>query len=94
MTSTHPATEAWAKWWRKLDALHTALKELTHRGTTNVTAKGTRNDAKEACQFYFREVRQHLVDLGIDSEQIAQIDHNRDQGDAHRYLQKVHKSSQ
>jgi uncharacterized membrane protein len=74
MTSTHPATEAWAKWWRKLDALHTALKELTHRGTTNVTAKGTRNDAKEACQFYFREVRQHLVDLGIDSEQIAQID--------------------
>jgi uncharacterized membrane protein len=74
MTSPHPATEAWADWWLKLDALHAALKELTRRGTTNVNAKGIRSDAKAACQFYFREVRQHLVELGVDSAQIELVD--------------------
>lgn len=74
MTSTHPALEAWAEWWRKLDALRAALKELTRRGTTHVNGRGIRDDAKEASQFYFRGVRQHLVNLAIDPIQIGAID--------------------
>jgi uncharacterized membrane protein len=74
MTSTHPALEAWAEWWRKLDPLQAALKDLTRRGTTHVNGRATRNDAKEASQFYFRGVRQHLVNLAIDPTQIDAID--------------------
>src|SRR5580700_4237200 len=74
MTSAHPATEAWAEWWRKLDALNAALKKLSHRGTTHVKAAGIREDAKAVVQFYFREVRQRLLDLGISSSQIALLD--------------------
>jgi hypothetical protein len=74
MTTAHPATEAWAELWRRLDAVHTALRELTRRGTTHVNAKGARDNAKAAAQHYFREVRQHLADLGIDSVQIGSID--------------------
>lgn len=74
MTSAHPATEAWAEWWRKLDALNAALKKLSHRGTTHVTAVAIREDAKAVVQFYFREVRQRLIDLGINSSQIALVD--------------------
>lgn len=74
MTSVHPATKAWEEWWRKLDSLNTAIKKLLNRGTINVKEMRIREHAKEVAQFYFREVRQHLVELEIDSSQIALID--------------------
>jgi DNA mismatch repair ATPase MutS len=74
MMSAHPATQAWAEWWRKLDALKVALKKLSQRGTTHVSGKAIRESAGEAAQVYFREMRQHLVDLAIDSTQVKLID--------------------
>lgn len=74
MISAHPATEAWAEWWRRLDAFSIEVKKLTLRRTVHVGATATRESAKEVVQFYFRELRQNLVDLGIDSAQIALID--------------------
>jgi len=74
MTPAHPATEAWAEWWRRLDALSTAIKKLQASKTANVKAAATREQAKEVVQCYFRLVRQHLIDLGIDFGQITSLD--------------------
>ncbi len=74
MKTTHPATEAWAEWWRELDALNIALKKLSNRGITHVAARAIREDFRELVQFYFRELRQRLETVGIDSSQIAQLD--------------------
>jgi hypothetical protein len=74
MTPTHPATEAWAEWWRRLDAFGAAIKKLSANGTANVKAAGTREQAKDVVQCYFRLVRQQLIDLGIDFGQIESLD--------------------
>jgi hypothetical protein len=74
MTSAHPATEAWAKWWLRLDALNGNIKELFRRGTARVKAKSVREDAREAVQFYFREVRPRLVELVFDPQLIRSLD--------------------
>jgi hypothetical protein len=74
MSSPHPATEGWAEWWRRLDSFRAALRKLSQRGTTNVKAAATRDEAKGAVQCYFREVRPQLVNLRIDERQIARID--------------------
>jgi hypothetical protein len=72
--SGHPATKVWGQWWEYLDALNVELKRMSRLGITHVNARRLRDGAKEAVQFYFREVRQHIVDLRIDSSQIALID--------------------
>lgn len=74
MTTSHPALTAWAEWWRKIDALRMALRELGRRGGTHVSARAIRDDAKDAAQFYFRTIRQHLLSLGIDRLQVELVD--------------------
>lgn len=74
MTSAHPALAVWAEWLRKLDALRQALRDLTRRGNTHVSAQGIRAQAKDSAQFYFRSVRQHLLDSGVDKPQVDALD--------------------
>jgi hypothetical protein len=74
MTSSHPATMNWAEWWRQIDALEAALKRMSARGTTHVNARAIRDETKQIVQFYFREVRQHLISLSIQSAQIGLLD--------------------
>ena len=54
--------------------MNAALKKLSARKTANVSAKGLREDVKQAVQFYFRDMRPHLFTLGIDSAQIGLAD--------------------
>ena len=74
MTPPHPALGAWAEWWRKIDSLRTALRELTRRRSTHVSARAIRDEAKDAAQFYFRTIRQHLLNLRIDRSQVETVD--------------------
>jgi hypothetical protein len=71
MTSSHPAPEAWARWWNDLDTLAAALK----RGKAAlVSSTDLRDQVKLVVQHYFRQVRPHLVDLSIDAPQLEQLD--------------------
>lgn len=70
MMQGHPASEAWAEWWRKLDLLKAALTRLA----VNVSSSRVREDAREAVQFYFREVRGPLESVGVEAEKIAHFD--------------------
>ena len=70
MTPTHPASDAWAEWWRQLDALKTAIYPLSN----NVSSSRVREDAREVVQFYFRVVREPLRAVGIEAEKIDAID--------------------
>ena len=70
MTPAHPASEAWAEWWRQLDALKTAIYPLSN----NVSSARVREDARAVVQFYFREVRGPLQSVGIEAERIDEID--------------------
>jgi len=70
MTPAHPASEAWAEWWRQLDALKTAIYPLSN----NVSSARVREDARSVVQFYFREVRRPLEAVGIEAEKINEID--------------------
>jgi predicted DNA-binding ribbon-helix-helix protein len=74
MTDSHPALMAWAEWWRKIDALRIALRELNRRGGTHVNAKAIRDNAKDVAQSYFRTIRQSLLSLGIDRSQVEVLD--------------------
>ncbi len=71
MNSPHPALEAWAQWWNELDDFRTVLKR---NRAEFVSQKLTREQAKLVVQNYFRGVRPELIDLGIDSAQIGQLD--------------------
>jgi predicted ABC-type transport system involved in lysophospholipase L1 biosynthesis ATPase subunit len=71
MNSPHPALEAWAQWWNELDDFKTVLKRYR---AEFVSQKLTREQAKLVVQNYFRAVRPELIDLGIDSAQIGQLD--------------------
>jgi hypothetical protein len=71
MTSPHPATEAWAQWWKEIDALSEFLKRA--KGAL-VSSFPTRDQAKRVVQSYFREVRPYLISLAIDSVQVEQFD--------------------
>lgn len=71
MTSPHPAPEAWAEWWHRLDALKSTLNRV--KGML-VSSSAARNEAKEAVQFYFRQVRPQLAALYFDAEQIDALD--------------------
>jgi hypothetical protein len=66
----HPASEAWAEWWRRLDSLKPALARLA----TNVSSARVREDARDAVQFYFSEVRGRLEGVGVEAEKVADID--------------------
>jgi len=70
MTAVHPASEAWAEWWRQLDALTAAIKPLS----TNVSSARVRDHAREVVQFYFRQVRGQLEGVGIETDKIDAID--------------------
>lgn len=71
MTSPHPATDAWAEWWRRLDALKISVNQV--KGTILGSAT-VRTEAKEAVQHFFRQVRPQLVALRFDGEQIDSLD--------------------
>src|SRR5437870_13618927 len=71
MTSPHPALEAWAEWWRRLDALRSSLNRI--KGML-VSSSAVRDEAKEAVQFYFRQVRLQLAILRFDDEQVDTLD--------------------
>jgi hypothetical protein len=70
MTPAHPASEAWAEWWRRLDALKEVIKPLSK----NVSSARARDDAREVVQIYFRQVRGQLEGIGIETETIDGID--------------------
>ena len=74
MTDSHPALIAWAEWWRKIDALRMALRELNRRGGTHVNARAIRDNAKDVAQSYFRTIRQSLLSLGIHRSQVEVLD--------------------
>src|SRR5271166_6093402 len=71
MTTPHPATEAWAEWWRRLDALRVSVNRV--KGAI-VSSAAVRTEAKEAVQHYFRQVRPQLINLRFDAEQIDSLD--------------------
>src|SRR6266852_3083130 len=71
MTSPHPAPEAWAHWWNELDALAAFLKQS--KGDL-VSSSPTREQAKVVVQYYFRQVRPHLIHLSIDAGHLEQLD--------------------
>jgi hypothetical protein len=71
MTSPHPAADAWADWWRRLDVFSASIKRV--RGQL-AGATAFREEAKETVQFYFRSVRPQLIALPIDAEHIEALD--------------------
>jgi hypothetical protein len=71
MNGPHPAAEAWAEWWRRLDAFSASIKRV--RGQL-AGATAFREEAKEAVQFYFRHVRPQLVALPLAQEDIDVLD--------------------
>lgn len=72
MMQGHPATEVWAEWWRRLDALKTAISRLSTKLT--ISSAPLRDDARGVVQFYFRQVRGELDALGIEPGRIDEID--------------------
>lgn len=67
----HPATEAWGLWWNELDALDAFLR----RGKAALVSSSLiRDQTKTVVQYYFRQVRPHLIDLTIDAVQLEQLD--------------------
>lgn len=71
MNEPHPAAEAWAEWWRRLDEFSASIKRV--RGQL-AGATSFREEAKEVVQFYFRQVRPELVSLPIDQQQLDSLD--------------------
>ena len=71
MTPPHPATEAWAEWWRRLDTLKVSVSRI--EGAT-VGSADVRAEAKEAVQHYFRQIRPQLIALRIDGASIDSLD--------------------
>jgi hypothetical protein len=71
MSSSHPAAAAWQEWWRQLDLLTAHLRRV--KGI-NVGSLDMRNEAREAVQHYFREVRPRLIKLGVGETKIEELD--------------------
>ena len=71
MSSSHPAAEAWAEWWRQIDLLAARLRRV--KGV-NVGSLELRSAAKEVVQHYFREVRPRVLELGINESNIEELD--------------------
>jgi hypothetical protein len=71
MTSPHPATEAWARWWAELETLANYLRQ--GKGAI-VSSPTIREQTKLVVQYYFREVRPHLIALAIREPWTDQLD--------------------
>src|SRR5919108_5297261 len=71
MNGPHPAAEAWAVWWRRLDVFGASIKRV--RGQL-ASATAFREETKEAVQFYFRQVRPPLIALPLAEEDIDALD--------------------
>jgi hypothetical protein len=71
MNPSHPATEAWSEWWKRLDSL---IRHLRRGRGAIVNSTSLRAEAKEAVQHYFRQVRPHLLQLNIGDAKIDQFD--------------------
>jgi hypothetical protein len=67
----HPATETWAAWWQQLDTVLARLRRIKGK---MVSASRYREVARDAVQYYFRQVRPQLVPLGIDAVKIDELD--------------------
>jgi hypothetical protein len=71
MTPSHPAAEAWAEWWRRLDALKISVGRAEG---TNIGSAAVRTEAKETVQHYFRQARPQLLALRSDAAQVNTLD--------------------
>ncbi len=71
MNGPHATAEAWAEWWRRLDVFGASIKRV--RGQL-ASATAFREEAKEAVQFYFRQVRPQLVALSLAQEDVDAMD--------------------
>src|SRR5579883_3579556 len=71
MNGPHPAAEAWAEWWRKLDEFIASVRRVRSQ---LAGATAFRNQAKDAVQFYFRQVRPLIVALSLEREQVDALD--------------------
>jgi predicted ABC-type transport system involved in lysophospholipase L1 biosynthesis ATPase subunit len=71
MNSTHPGLEAWAEWWRQLDALRAALKR---NPSLFIRVASLREQIRAIVQSYFRVVRPQLIDLEIPPTMVEQLD--------------------
>jgi len=71
MNGPHAAAEAWAEWWRRLDAFSASIRRV--RGELASTT-AFREEAKEAVQFYFRHLRPQLVALPLAQEDSDELD--------------------
>ncbi|HSE47595.1 MAG TPA: hypothetical protein VLA96_00135, partial [Terriglobales bacterium] len=72
MTQAHPASEAWAQWWQRLDTLKVTISRLPAK--LLVSSASARGEARELVQFYFRQVRPQLEAMGIEAARIDEID--------------------
>ncbi|MGH9497532.1 MAG: hypothetical protein ACRD3L_00145 [Terriglobales bacterium] len=71
MSSSHPAAEAWAEWWKQLDTLAAKLRKV--KGV-NASSTSVRETARQAVNTYFGEVRPRLRSLGINESKIEELD--------------------
>ncbi len=70
MSTSHPAIDAWTRWWEQLSRLKAHLRRVR---VTNVDSS-LREEAKAAVQFYFREVRPSLEQLPLQADYVQYID--------------------
>lgn len=70
MSTSHPAIEAWSKWWEQLGRLAARIRRV--KGL-NVNPS-LRGEAKAAVQCYFREVRPRLDQLQLERSYIQYLD--------------------
>src|ERR1700674_5118532 len=71
MNPSHPATEAWSGWWQRLDSL---IRHIRRGRGAIISSTSLRAEAREAVQYYFRQVRPHLVQLHVNDSEIEQFD--------------------
>lgn len=71
MSSSHPAANAWQAWWKQLELLTTQLRRV--KGI-NVNSVDLRSKARGAIQYYFRDVRPRLLELGVRESKIEELD--------------------
>jgi hypothetical protein len=66
-----PQGDPWDSLWSDFDALRAKVRASKAQ---NINAKGLREAGKSLVQSYFRAARPQLLDLGLDANQIADLD--------------------
>jgi hypothetical protein len=66
-----PQGDPWDSLWSDFDALRARVRASKAQ---NINAKGLREAGKSLVQSYFRAARPQLLDLGLDANQIADLD--------------------